>query len=327
MDIWRDEGSDNMKAICDYIHEQGYGDISELEARLPPTSKPTMYRERSPQFEVIPTLKNSLRRSGSVASARQLLRSRVRFSGNFSHRPHIAELIRPHKKDHVPLRVPLGVGDLATIAYHDTLPDTPPTTTAGQPKPRHTWSIGRNSIYSEIVVPAYGNGLHSPTSTFETTITSSPPTETIPQASPSEAYTRRFSQNPANDTQPPPSPSSSSTCSHDSDVPSLSSTYSTEASDSPTITSPALSTEDPFDYDEKSKPEATARMELVDVKIVDGDDVVDGGSAEATGREPNLVIDTLIGELEATGLGGKPKYEALGLETYAAGAGLGVSLG
>ncbi|KAF7503945.1 hypothetical protein GJ744_002970 [Endocarpon pusillum] len=350
MDIWRDEGSDNMKAICDYIREQGYGDISELEARLPPTSKPTMYGERSPQFEVIPTLTNSLgrsgsvsptltnsltnslRRSGSVASARQLLRSKVRFSGNFSHRPHIAELIpeviRPQKKDQVPPPVPLREGHLAlaTIAYHDTLPDAPPSTTDRQPKPRHTWSVGRNSIYSEIIVPAFGNGLHNSTSTSEPTITSSP-TTTIPQASPSEAYTRRFSRNPENDSQPPPSPpsSSSSICSHDSDVPSLSSTYSTEASDSPTITSPTLSTDNPFDDHERCQPEATAcRMELVEVRIMDGD--VDGGSADATGREPDLVIDTLMGELEATGLGGKPRYEALGMEKFAAGSGLGVSL-
>ena len=50
-------------------------------------------------------------------------------------------------------------------------------------------------------------------------------------------------------------------------------------------------------------------MELVDVKIVGGD--VDGGGVEAAGSEPNLVVDTLIGELEATGLGGKPRYQAL----------------
>lgn len=54
-----------------------------------------------------------------------------------------------------------------------------------------------------------------------------------------------------------------------------------------------------------------------------------------TGGEPDLIIDALIGELEAAGLGGRPKYEALGMEKYLArtfpgererGAGLGLGL-
>lgn len=56
MDIWRDEGSDNLKAICDYVREQGYGDISHIQAQLSPTPRPTLYRDRNARFEGIPTL-------------------------------------------------------------------------------------------------------------------------------------------------------------------------------------------------------------------------------------------------------------------------------
>ncbi len=329
MDLWRDEGSDNMKAICDYIHEQGYGDISELEARLPPGSRSTMYIERSPQFEVIPTLTNSPKRSGSIATARRLLQNRMRFPGNFSHRPNIADLIRPRKKDRVPIRGPLREGNLAAIAYNDTTPDTAPSTTAWQPRPRRTKSIGRNSIYSEIVIPAYGDGLHNLTSASQTTITLSPPRNSISQASPSEAYTHRPSPTSEDDMQSPPSPCSSSTSSCDSDVPSLSSAYSTDASDSPTLTSPAFSTNNPFGEDDQIKPEATASMELVDVQIVDADVAISASveavAAAAAAGEPDFIIDTLTGELEAAALAGKPRYEALGSEKYAVGSGLGVS--
>jgi hypothetical protein len=322
MDIWRDEGSDNLKAICDYIQDQGYGDISQFEAQLPPIPKPTMYRDRSSRFSGTPTLTNLTKRSGNVAAPRQSLRRKMRFAENFTRRPHIADLIRPHKEDNLPLRNPLREGDLATIAYEDTSAGIAPSLTAWQPKPNISRSIGRNSNYTEIVVPDYGNGLYNPTPPLETTpVTSASAPDSaspIPSTSPSDAYTRRPSQacSSGNDTSPSPS-SSSTTSSRDSHVPSLSSTYSTEESDSPTLASPVHPS-----YPFTSETEETKRDSAHDKEV----------NIMMTGSEPDLIIDALIGELEAAGLGGKPKDEALGMGKYLArtfpeGSERGVGLG
>jgi hypothetical protein len=313
MDIWRDEGSDNLKAICDYIQDQGYGDVSQFKAQLPPTPKPTMYRDRSSRFSGIPRLTNVTKRSGSVAAPRQSLRRKMRFSENFTHRPHIADPIRSHQEDNLSRRKPLREGDLATIAYKDTSPGTPPSLTAWRPKPKISRSIALNTNYTEIVVPDYGNGLHNPTIPLETTsITSASnfdSTPLIPSTSPSDAYTCRPLQASSSDNDTPPSPSSSSTTSSpQSYVPSLSSTYSTEESDSPPLASPALASPVPPSYTFTSENKETKRESAHDeeVKIM------------MTGSEPDLIIDALIGELEAAGLGGRPKYEALGMEKYLA---------
>jgi hypothetical protein len=324
MDIWRDEGSDNLKAICDYIQDQGYGDVSQFKAQLPPNPKPTMYRDRSSRFSGIPTLTNITKRSGSVAAPRQSLRRKMRFSENFTHRPHIADLVRARKEDNLLLRNPLREGDLATIAYKDTSPGTPPSLTAWWPKPKISSSIALDTNYTEIVVPDYGNGLHIPTLPLETTpITSTSAfnsTPLIPITSPSDAYTCRPSQASSSDNDSPPSSSSSTTSSPQSYVPSLSSTYSTEEIDSPPLASPV-----PPSYTFTSENNETKRESAHDkeVKIM------------VTGSEPDFIIDALIGELEAAGLGGKPKYEALGMEKYLArtfpgererGVGLGLGL-
>lgn len=304
MDIWRDEGSDNLKAICDYIHEQGYGDMSELEAHLPPVSNPTMYRDRSSRYEGTPTLNNHAKKSGSVSAARQSLRRRLRLSGTFHQRPNIANLIRPPKKDQLSLRIPLGESSLATIAYDDTSACAAPSTIAWRPKPKHTRSIGRNSNYTEIVVADYGNGLYDPPSTLDST-TPSAPFPSISRTSPSNAYTRRPSEPSSDDALLSPSPSSSSfsssTSSLHSDVPSLSSTYSTEGG-SPILASPPTSP--PYTFDDISNeiqkkpaiPERSANHHGQNVKIRGHDSV--GGS------EPELIIDALIGELEVAGVGG-----------------------
>ena len=257
MDVWRDEGSDNLKAICDYIHEQGYSDMSQLEAQLPPVARPTMDRDRSLRHEGAATLQTPAKRSSSVAAARRSLKRTMRLSENFHRHPHIADLIRAQKQGpstHTPLRE----GELATIAYNDTSTGTPPSTTAWQPRPKRTRSIVRNSTYTEIVVPDYGNGLYTPPSTLEATTASS----SISPTSPSGAYTRFPFQPPSleNDTLPfPQSPSSSSlSSSRHSSVPSLSSTYSTEEAESPVLPSPEMPSH-PFttnNDDEKANQEA-----------------------------------------------------------------------
>jgi hypothetical protein len=311
MDIWRDEGSDNLKAICDYIHEQGYGDMSQIEAQLSPAPAPTMYRNQSARYENAPTLNSVPNRSSSVAIARQKLRRKKRFSETFHQRPHIADLVRPQKKDALSIRIPLREGELATIAYEDTVAGNPPSLTAWQPKRVHTRSIGRDCNYTEIVIPDYGNGLDNiPSSpeTATTNISNTPtPTSAISQASPSDAYTRLISQDLSDDTAPPPSPSSTS--SRHSNVPSLSSTYSTEAADSPLPTSPAL-TNYPFNHDTETQHIINAGLDPARGKGLTTTPQIE----IATGSEPDLIIDALIGELEGAG---KPRYdEDLAMDKY-----------
>jgi hypothetical protein len=299
MDVWRDPRSDNLKAICDYVQEQGYGDMSQLEARLSPVPKPTLYRDRTSRHGGNATYQKLVAKSGSAAAARQTVRRKLRLSETSSHLPHIADLVRPQKKDHLSIRIPLREGDLATIAYEDTLASTAPSTTTGQPKPKHARSLGRNSTYTEILVPDYGNGLDNPTLALATIITTSSPTS---PTSPSYACVRGPSQI-SQDTAPPPSPSSS-TSSRNSHVPSLSSTYSTEG-ESP---SPASPTGAAYTfYDAPTTQEDLPSEDAAHVKIAG-----DGG-----GNEPDRIIDALIGELEAAEMEGKPRYDGSGMEKSA----------
>lgn len=258
MDIWRDEGSDNFKAICNYIREQGYGDISQIEDQLSHPPKPTLYRDQYARYEGVPTLKTPNRRSGSVAVARQSLRKRIKISESLQHRQHFADLFHPLKKDGAVLgSAPLREGHLATIAYEDTSPDVAPSLTAQNPKPKLTKSIGRNCNYTEIVVPDYGNGLRNnsrnnsvPTRGLANPnlnvdpVSNSKSDPFLPRTSPTEAYTRRRSQITTTKSSssssltdhPTSSSSSSSSSSLRSDVPSLLSTYSTEEGEGDTET-------------------------------------------------------------------------------------------
>lgn len=241
----------------------------------------------------------------------------MKLAGKLHHRLHLPDLVRWQKENDPSVLAPVGEDNLATIAYKDAVEDAVPSTTAWQSKPKNTRSMRRNSMYTEIVIPDYGNGLYNPSfSTTLDTLTSSNPTapSSIPTTSPSNAYTRRSPSSPLttsfpydNNALPSPSPSTStstSTFSRHSDVPTLSSTYSSEG-ESPVVATPTRTAYQLGEVGAGGNADEGGRV----VKP-HGDDGHGQGleSADGEGRvklvvaadgsRPDLIIETLISELQ-----------------------------
>ena len=330
MDLWRDEGSDNLKAICDYIHQQGYGDASQLHAQLTSPS-PSLHRIRNSRYEAPPTLTSPItNRPNSILAARQSLRRSMHLSEKFHRHVHIAELGRLQKKKLPSLRIPLGEGELATIGYADTSPGTAPATAASQakPKPKRSQSIARNSVYTEILMPEYGNRLDTQPPMPTSTSTSSRSSRSISTTSSSAAYTRRPSQQSSS---PPSSPSSdsdslSTTSSTTSRVPSLTSTYSADEADaeaeSPCLTTPKLAT-NPF-HDQHHQHHRSTSTNIITtnkhntnmldgadaaaasqsrVRILAGDSTLVSSDTDLLAGSVDPTIEAMLGELGVVGLG------------------------
>lgn len=327
MDIWRDKGSDNFQAICDYIHEQGYGDVAQIPVPLSPIQQPTLYHGTSRRYKSAPGLEKPIKRlSGelfdSVATARQSLSRRMTLAGNFHPRPHLADLVRRHmKRKDDSIRNSRCGDDLTTNAYEDVAEDAVPSATASKPRSKSIRCSRRDSTHIKTVIPDYGNGIcHPPPSTFDKVISPVPGLPAPISASSTSApslpprSSRPFSQVPFRDDASPPSPSgtSTSTSSRNSDdVPSLTSTYSTPA-DSPTTVATPKSASYPAqpagDVTRAGPPYNHAhglesvRYEAADDGSGSGNDPIKIVAAPDAGC-PGLIIDALIGELEGCVVG------------------------
>lgn len=338
MDLWRDDGSDNLRAISQYVADQGYGDMSDLEAQLPQDTKPVFFTEPArPTFDpaMQPTLvPGPRRRPSGIDLARKSLR---RMSQTFGQKPHIAVSIRSQKSiDQLRAPIPLSSGDLATIAYSDTVADTPPSTTTRTPRSKDNRTIGRNSVYTEIFVPDYGNGLYhqahpvpepATTPTTDTpspTTDSSSPTATLLTSIPTSAFTHlptTPSSRPASIHSTTSHSSHSSTHSAEAEsiysahspIPSLSSSYSTTPSLSdgetthPDASSSSASTSSPETPTTPSFPQhmhlelPVRKRPRMSEEFLDRRarlSLLEPEAVEMEGREGEISIDAFLRELE-----------------------------